>query len=68
MESYSGGSVIAGLLNPEQGGLHPGNLTAIVRTDDQAQKLANLGINVLNIDLTDGQAVTDAVSSRNSTI
>lgn len=58
----SGGSVLTGLL--ADGAFKPANITAIVRTDEQNQKISKLGVNVLQIDLTDGAAITKAVSKQ----
>ncbi|KAI0974490.1 hypothetical protein F4678DRAFT_422893 [Xylaria arbuscula] len=57
---YIGGSVIAALLS-ENAYFPAKNLFAAVRTEEQAQSLQPLGVNVLRLNLQNEQEVTEAV-------
>ncbi|RYC54659.1 hypothetical protein CHU98_g11551 [Xylaria longipes] len=57
---YIGGSVVAALLSANAQ-LPKENLFAAVRTEEQAQSLQSLGINVLQLNLQDEKAVAEAV-------
>ena len=43
------------------------NISAAVRSEEQANILSKLGINVLKLDLTDEKAVVEGLLSNNST-
>ncbi|KAJ3958890.1 hypothetical protein N0V92_004529 [Colletotrichum tropicale] len=60
---YIGGSVLADFLERTSGPINKANIFAVVRTEEQAQELhaAKLGVNVVQFDLADDQAVTQAV-------
>ena len=55
------------LLANDNVSIDKGNITAAVRSEEQANALSSLGVNVLRLDLTDETAVIDAVSSNKST-
>ncbi|KAI1312330.1 hypothetical protein F5Y03DRAFT_339868 [Xylaria venustula] len=57
---YIGGSVVAALLS-ENAYFPANNLFAAVRTEEQAQSLEPLGVNVLRLDLQNEKEVTEAV-------
>ncbi|TRX97823.1 hypothetical protein FHL15_001033 [Xylaria flabelliformis] len=57
---YIGGSVLAALLSADTH-LPTKNLFAAVRTEEQAQSLGSLGINVLRLNLQDEKEVAEAV-------
>ncbi|KAJ3554142.1 hypothetical protein NPX13_g10696 [Xylaria arbuscula] len=57
---YIGGSVVAALLS-ETNNFPKKNLFAAARTEEQIQILQSLGINILQLNLKDEQAVADAV-------
>ncbi|KAI1448839.1 NAD(P)-binding protein [Annulohypoxylon stygium] len=58
---YIGGSVLSEFLSRTDSPIKATKLSAVVRTEEQAQKLAKLGVNVIEIDLSDEAAVTNAV-------
>ncbi|KAF3800210.1 hypothetical protein GCG54_00003738 [Colletotrichum gloeosporioides] len=60
---YIGGSVLADFIERTRGPINKANIFAVVRTEEQAQKLhlAKLGVNVVQFDLTDQQAVVEAI-------
>ncbi|KAI0879412.1 hypothetical protein GGS24DRAFT_439370 [Hypoxylon argillaceum] len=57
---FIGGSVVAAILTGNTG-FPAKNLFAAVRTEEQAQSLQPLGINVLKLNLQDEQAVAEAI-------
>ncbi|KAJ0278986.1 hypothetical protein COL940_006960 [Colletotrichum noveboracense] len=60
---YIGGSVLADFLERTSGPINKANIFAVVRTEEQAQKLhaAKLGVNVVQFDLANQQAVAEAI-------
>ena len=58
---HSGGSVVAELLSQENVLFKPQNINIVVRSGEQAQSVATLGVNVLEVNLSDGKAVAEAV-------
>lgn len=64
----SGGSVLADFLERTSGPINKANIFAVVRTEEQAQKLiaAKLGVNVVQFDLADQQAVAEAIVENKS--
>ncbi|KAI8623861.1 NAD(P)-binding protein [Xylariaceae sp. FL1651] len=58
---YIGGSVVAALLSRQSATISPKNLFAVARTEEQVRSLSSLGVNVLQFDLHEEQAVTEAV-------
>ncbi|KAI1087270.1 NAD(P)-binding protein [Rostrohypoxylon terebratum] len=58
---YIGGSVLAEFLSRIDSPIKATKLSAAVRTDEQAQRLSKLGVNVIQLDLSDEAAVTSAV-------
>ena len=62
----SGGSIVAAFLSRTAGPLTNAVLSTAVRTEEQAQRLSKLGINVLQLDLHDETAVENAVLGNES--
>ncbi|KAJ4256785.1 hypothetical protein NW762_008881 [Fusarium torreyae] len=60
---YIGGSIIADFLNKHSSEVNGNQIFATVRSDEQAEALLRLGVNILKLDLTDEQGVTDSVTS-----
>ncbi|CAJ2501453.1 Uu.00g043060.m01.CDS01 [Anthostomella pinea] len=60
---YIGGSIVADFLALNSDVIKAANISATVRTDEQARSLSSLGINVLQVDLTDQTAVAEAVQA-----
>ncbi|KAK4043107.1 NAD(P)-binding protein [Parachaetomium inaequale] len=58
---YIGGSIVAAFLSRTTGPLTNTVLSTAVRTEEQAQRLSKLGINVIQLDLHDETAVENAV-------
>ncbi|KAI1177613.1 NAD(P)-binding protein [Nemania sp. FL0916] len=56
---YIGGAVVAALVSGDR--VPAGNLFAAARTEEQVKSLDSFGINVLQLDLQDEQAVVEAV-------
>jgi hypothetical protein len=62
---YSGGSLVADFVASKK--IDRKNITATVRSEEQAKILSKLGINVLQLDLADEKAVVENVLAHNST-
>ncbi|KAF2117978.1 hypothetical protein BDV96DRAFT_611553 [Lophiotrema nucula] len=60
---FIGGSVLASFVTRESGPIKDANLFAAVRSAEQVQSLSKLGVKTLQLDLSDGKAVKDAVVS-----
>ncbi|KAI1105789.1 NAD(P)-binding protein [Jackrogersella minutella] len=58
---YIGGSVLAEVISRTGGLINAENISAAVRTEEQAQSLSKLGVNVIQVDLNDEGAVNEAV-------
>ena len=58
---YSGGSIVAGFASHRGGLLESAKIHAAVRSKEQAQSLSKLDVSVLQIDLSDQEALTDYV-------
>ncbi|KAM0324637.1 hypothetical protein ACHAQA_008028 [Verticillium albo-atrum] len=62
---FIGGSVLADFTSRTSGPISSSNITAVVRSEDQIPALAKLGVNVIQLDLKDEDAVTQAVLENN---
>ncbi|KAF2251858.1 NAD(P)-binding protein [Trematosphaeria pertusa] len=58
---YIGGSVLANFISRTSGPIKAAQISAAVRSEEQAQKLSKLGVNVIQVDLVDETAVKEAV-------
>lgn len=63
---YSGGSLLTDLLKAQASPVQNAVITAAVRSADQAAKVAKLGINVIQLDITNAKAVNEAVIGNES--
>jgi hypothetical protein len=63
---HSGGSIVADFISRTSGPIKEATISTTVRSDEQVQALSNLGINVIKLDLSDKQAVLDAVLGNES--
>ncbi|RFN53622.1 hypothetical protein FIE12Z_2103 [Fusarium flagelliforme] len=59
---YIGGSIIADLLSRKDEILKAANLFAAVRSQDQVDKIAKIGVQTIQLDLSDKLAVEEAVN------
>ncbi|KAF9878654.1 NAD dependent epimerase/dehydratase [Colletotrichum karsti] len=59
---YIGGSVLANFLARSSGPIKTANLFAAVRSEEQMEKLANLNVHVVQLDLADERAVKQVVA------
>ncbi|CAI7655918.1 unnamed protein product [Penicillium glandicola] len=64
---YIGGSIVADFL-AKNISINVDQLIAVVRSEDQAKSLSNLGVHVLQLDLTDEDAVVKSVLLHNINI
>ncbi|KAF4964988.1 hypothetical protein FSARC_7166 [Fusarium sarcochroum] len=60
---YIGGSIVADFLYKHSTEVYRKQIFAAVRSEEQAEALSSLGINVLKLDLTDEQVATDSITS-----
>ncbi|KAI2463184.1 NAD(P)-binding protein [Annulohypoxylon bovei var. microspora] len=58
---YIGGSVLAEFISRTSSPIKAANLSAVVRTQEQAQSLSKLGVNVIQVDLSDEAVIIEAV-------
>ncbi|KAF7557241.1 hypothetical protein G7Z17_g782 [Cylindrodendrum hubeiense] len=58
---YIGGSILADFITRTTGPFSRANISAAVRSEAQVESLANLGINVVLVDLSDEASVTEVV-------
>ncbi|KAH7372109.1 hypothetical protein BKA64DRAFT_715117 [Cadophora sp. MPI-SDFR-AT-0126] len=58
---YIGGTILTDFLARKDGPIKDSKISAAVRTNEQVQTLAKLGVNVIQIDLTDETAVLKAL-------
>ena len=59
---YSGGSIIADFISRTTGPIKNSQISAIVRTDEQVQRLSKLkGVQPLKVDLNDAASIAEAV-------
>ncbi|KAF4612842.1 hypothetical protein G7Y89_g15531 [Cudoniella acicularis] len=58
---YLGGSLVADFLASNSTQFRKENITAAVRSEEQAKTLSKLGINVLQLDLTDEKVVVESL-------
>ncbi|OQD60496.1 hypothetical protein PENPOL_c023G10563 [Penicillium polonicum] len=65
---YIGGSILADFLARKTTSIDVDRLIAAVRSEDQADSLSNLGIRVIQLDLTDEDTVVKTVLSHNISI
>lgn len=63
---YSGGSLLADLLSRQDGPIKSAKIFAVVRSNEQAQRLSNLGVEVIEADLLNESSVKEAIISRES--
>ncbi|KAI1137283.1 NAD(P)-binding protein [Hypoxylon sp. FL0543] len=59
---FIGGSLLAEFVSRTSGPIKDAKISAAVRTEEQAQSLSKLGVNVIQIDLSDEAAVSEAVT------
>jgi hypothetical protein len=59
--------MLADFLTRSDSLIEKNNISAAVRSEEQANILSKLGINVLKLDLTDEKAVVEGLLSNNST-
>lgn len=59
--STSGGSLLADLLARTDGPIKNAKIFAAARSDEQVKSVSKLGINVLQVDLTDEKSVLDGI-------
>lgn len=64
--SCSGGSIIADFLSNNSAELKGSHIIAAVRSDEQAKILSDAGINVLQLDLKDENAVKESLVKHES--
>ena len=64
---HRGGSLVTDFLANNNTLINKENIIAAVRSEEQAKSLSELGINVLQLDLTDEEAVVESLSRQNST-
>ncbi|KAI4863797.1 NAD(P)-binding protein [Hypoxylon rubiginosum] len=58
---YIGGSVLAELASRRNGLIKTLNISAAVRSEEQAQSLSKLGVNVVRVDLRDEAAISEVI-------
>ncbi|KAF2803422.1 NAD(P)-binding protein [Mytilinidion resinicola] len=58
---YIGGSVLASFVTRTSGPINAASISAVVRSEDQVQALSKLGVNVIQVDLSDEMALNEAV-------
>lgn len=63
---YRGGSLVADLLANKDTRVENERIIAAVRSEEQAKALSDLGINVLQLDLTDEKVVVESLLHHNS--
>ncbi|KAJ4297758.1 hypothetical protein N0V90_005653 [Kalmusia sp. IMI 367209] len=63
---YIGGSILADFISRTSGPIATATFSAAVRSEKQVQALSKLGINVVQLDLSDAGAVTAAVEKNQS--
>lgn len=61
-----GGSIVADFLAGKYFHIGKEHIYAAVRSEEQAKALSQLGINVLQLDLIDGLAVTESILRKKS--
>ena len=64
---HSGGTILADFLARTDGPIKDSKIHAAVRTTEQVKALAKLGVNVIQVDLTDENAVLTTVIDKKST-
>ena len=64
---YRGGSIVADFLASNNTLIKREHISAAVRSEEQAKALSKLGINVLQLDLTDEKAVVESLLRHDST-
>ena len=64
---YSGGSLVATLLKDKRASIQKLNVFAAVRSSEQAEALSKKGINAIQVDIGDKEAVAKVISEKNST-
>ncbi|KAL9071885.1 MAG: hypothetical protein Q9157_005311 [Trypethelium eluteriae] len=60
---YIGGSVLAEFISRTSGPLKAANVSAAVRSEEQVQSLSKLGVNIIQVDVSNESAVKEAVIS-----
>ncbi|RDW74800.1 hypothetical protein BP6252_05942 [Coleophoma cylindrospora] len=65
---YIGGSVLADFISRPNGPVKPSNINAVVRSEEQAQELSKLGVNVIQLELSNESAVMTAVVSNETNV
>ncbi|KAI0837093.1 NAD(P)-binding protein [Hypoxylon sp. FL0890] len=58
---YIGGSILAEFICRASGPIKTANISAAVRTEEQVRSLSKLGVNIIQVDLSDEAAVSEAV-------
>ncbi|KAI0149688.1 NAD(P)-binding protein [Hypoxylon sp. NC0597] len=58
---YIGGSLLAEFLSRTSDPIKSANISAAVRTEEQVRSLSKLGVNIIQVDLSDETAVNEAV-------
>ncbi|KAI1414112.1 NAD(P)-binding protein [Hypoxylon sp. FL1857] len=58
---YIGGSLLAEFVSRTSGPIKESTISAAVRTEEQAQRLSKLGVNVIQVDLSNETAVSEAM-------
>jgi hypothetical protein len=64
---YRGSSLVADFLASNNTLIEKEHINAAVRSEEQAKALSKLGINVLQLDLTDEKAVVESLLRHDST-
>ena len=64
---HSGGTILADFLARTDGPIKDSKIHAAVRTTEQVKALAKLGVNVIQVDLMDENAVLTTVIDKKST-
>jgi saccharopine dehydrogenase-like NADP-dependent oxidoreductase len=62
----SGGSILADFLKQEESPIKNARITAVVRSADQAEKIAKLGVKVVKLNFADEKAVEETILSQES--
>lgn len=58
---FIGGSLLAELVSRQNGPIKTLNISAIVRSEEQAQALAKLDVNVIQADLKDEKSMSEVI-------
>jgi uncharacterized protein YbjT (DUF2867 family) len=65
---HSGGSLVAEFISRKSGPIKEANSSAAVRSEEQAESLSKLGVNVIQIDLSDEASMAEALLHNESAL